>query len=131
MAKRKFPRFLFVSEPQNDDGTYCATVLQAELASHSQGPLVEKLREKLLRWLNLVPEGVELQRAELAVGLDADLAEVLAANWPTLTEEQVRAIDSITQKCEQYWNEPNICDAEIHAALGVIHARAMELKGER
>jgi hypothetical protein len=37
--------------------------------------------------------------------------------------ERLRAIIA---KCEQYWNEPNICDAEIHAILEFIHREARE-----
>ena len=33
-------------------------------------------------------------------------------------------LNAIQRKCEQYWNEPNICDAEIHAVLENIHEAA-------
>ena len=35
-------------------------------------------------------------------------------------------LQAIIAKCEQYWNEPNIGDAEIHAALEAIHRDARE-----
>lgn len=36
-----------------------------------------------------------------------------------MSEELKQAI----QKCEQYWNETGISDAEVHAMLGFIHSR--------
>ena len=35
-------------------------------------------------------------------------------------------LNAIQRKCEQYWNEMNIEDAEIHAVLGVIHTLAAQ-----
>jgi len=39
-------------------------------------------------------------------------------------DQWARALQAITEKCEQYWNEHNICDAEIHAVLEFIHQQA-------
>lgn len=36
-------------------------------------------------------------------------------------------LKQILTKCEQYWNERNVCDEEYHAALAFIHARANEI----
>ena len=38
----------------------------------------------------------------------------------------VNQFKAIQEKCKQYWNEPNICDAEIHAALEVISGLAAQ-----
>lgn len=35
-------------------------------------------------------------------------------------------LQSITEKCEQYWNAPGLGDAEVHAALECIHRWARE-----
>lgn len=40
-----------------------------------------------------------------------------------LLKEKLRFI---TEKCEQYWNEDGLCDAEVHAALECIHRWARE-----
>jgi len=40
-------------------------------------------------------------------------------------------IAEIKSKCEQYWNERNICDEEIHAILEFIHVRCSALDQER
>jgi len=37
-------------------------------------------------------------------------------------------VAAILRKCEQYWNEPNICDAEVDAALEAIHREASTLR---
>lgn len=39
----------------------------------------------------------------------------------TLTQLKLRHAGAIRQKCEQYWNEHNISDEEIHAILEFIH----------
>jgi hypothetical protein len=39
-------------------------------------------------------------------------------------------IAEIKSKCEQYWNEANICDEEIHAILEFIHVRCSALDTE-
>jgi len=39
-------------------------------------------------------------------------------------------IAEIKSKCEQYWNEANICDEEIHAILEFIHVRCSSLDAE-
>jgi len=40
-------------------------------------------------------------------------------------------IAEIKSKCEQYWNEANICDEEIHAILEFIHVRCSTFDAER
>lgn len=52
-----------------------------------------------------------------------DLARDSAAPGDPLTR--------IKEKCEQYWNEPNICDAEIHAILEFIHREARAAEREK
>lgn len=39
----------------------------------------------------------------------------------------VEALNRIIEKTEQYWNESNICDAEVHAALEFINRQAREV----
>jgi hypothetical protein len=34
---------------------------------------------------------------------------------------RAEALERIRQKCEQYWNEPAVCEAEFHAILEFIH----------
>ncbi len=46
---------------------------------------------------------------------------------PSVTDEQLRLAQEITDKCEQYWNEFGICDAEIHAILEFIHERVRRM----
>ena len=41
--------------------------------------------------------------------------------------DRLAEIRDIKEKCEQYWNEPNIPDAEIHAALEFIYSKAATL----
>ncbi len=36
----------------------------------------------------------------------------------------------ILMKCEQYWNEHNICDEEVHASLETIHRWASDAQQE-
>ena len=40
-------------------------------------------------------------------------------------------IDAIKRKCEQYWNEHNISDAEVHAILEFIYSECDSLHHER
>ena len=41
------------------------------------------------------------------------------------------AAETSIRKCEQYWNEHNIPDAEVHAALELIHGELRQaLRGE-
>lgn len=54
---------------------------------------------------------------------DAELIETAVNSHAALVEENRRlrgACETAKAKCEQYWNEHNIGDAEIHAALEFI-----------
>lgn len=42
----------------------------------------------------------------------------------TENKPQHSPLISIKEKCEQYWNEHNICDSEVHAILAFIHEEA-------
>lgn len=39
-------------------------------------------------------------------------------------------LEKIQAKCEQYWNEPNICMEEIHSVLSIIHLAAEDAREE-
>ena len=59
--------------------------------------------------------------------LEGDYADLYSQlrRWPELTAEITRlreAAATSIRKCEQYWNEHNIPDAEVHAALELIHS---------
>jgi predicted transcriptional regulator len=42
-------------------------------------------------------------------------------------EHLPRYAQNIQEKCEQYWNEDNVLDAEYHAALQMIHEDAQRI----
>lgn len=50
------------------------------------------------------------------------------SNQQTKSDDRTNALDNIIAKCEQYWNEFNICDAEVHAILEYIHREACRVQ---
>jgi hypothetical protein len=42
-------------------------------------------------------------------------------------DDSVELLQQIRRKCEQFWNEHNLGDAEVHVTLEFIHTRACKL----
>jgi hypothetical protein len=47
-------------------------------------------------------------------------------DWPTDTSDE-DLLNVIRLKCEQFWNEHGLNDAEVHATLEFIHTRVCKL----
>jgi len=52
-----------------------------------------------------------------------DVVTVVSLALAEREKEIAAPTREIREKCEQYWNEPRIGEAEVHAILEFIHAR--------
>ncbi len=60
--------------------------------------------------------------------IETNLADLYANQHARDSLADLPEVQNIMNKCEQYWNESGIGDAEVHAALSFIHKEARNIR---
>ena len=80
-------------------------------------------------------EAIAIYRGLSEQVLDEERYELLAEWRRSAVQAEREALEphlaTIIRKCEQYWNEPNICDAEVHSILEFIHGEVRAIRNRK